>query len=66
MLFQRFRVICLIGFFCVRNAETSFLDLRQDARKAKNYAQADAIRNKLGELGIVIEDTPQGARWKKQ
>ena len=42
------------------------LDLRQDARKAKNYAQADAIRNKLGELGIVIEDTPQGARWKKQ
>ena len=42
------------------------LDLRQDARKAKNYAQADAIRNKLSELGIVIEDTPQGARWKKQ
>ena len=42
------------------------LELRQDARKAKNYAQADAIRNKLGELGIVIEDTPQGARWKKQ
>jgi hypothetical protein len=42
------------------------LELRQDARKAKNYAQADAIRNKLGEMGIVIEDTPQGARWKKQ
>ena len=42
------------------------LEMRQEARKAKNYAQADAIRNKLGELGIVIEDTPQGARWKKQ
>ena len=42
------------------------LDMRQEARKAKNFAQADAIRNRLGQLGIVIEDTPQGARWKKQ
>jgi cysteinyl-tRNA synthetase len=42
------------------------LNLRQEARKAKNYAQADAIRNQLAEAGVVIEDTPQGPKWKVQ
>ncbi len=42
------------------------VSLRQEARAAKNYAQADALRNALTELGIVLEDTPQGVRWKKQ
>lgn len=42
------------------------VNLRQEARAAKNYAQADALRNALTELGIVLEDTPQGVRWKKQ
>ncbi|MCI7330653.1 MAG: cysteine--tRNA ligase [Selenomonadaceae bacterium] len=41
------------------------IDIRQDARKNKNWAVADKIRDELKELGIVIEDTPQGARWKK-
>lgn len=40
--------------------------MRQEARSNKDYAQADALRNKLSELGIVLEDTPQGVRWKKQ
>ncbi len=31
----------------------------------KQYALADAIRDKLAALGITIEDSPQGARWKK-
>ena len=42
------------------------VSLRQEARAAKNYAQADALRNALTGLGIVLEDTPQGVRWKKQ
>lgn len=42
------------------------VNLRQEARAAKNYAQADALRNALTGLGIVLEDTPQGVRWKKQ
>ena len=40
--------------------------MRQEARSNKDYAQADALRNKLSEIGIVLEDTPQGVRWKKQ
>ncbi len=42
------------------------IEQRQAARKAKNYAQADAIRDQLGKLGIVLEDTPQGPQWKKK
>ena len=42
------------------------LDIRQEARKAKQYAIADQIRDKLGAMNIVIEDTPTGARWKKR
>lgn len=42
------------------------VNLRQEERAAKNYAQADALRNALTGLGIVLEDTPQGVRWKKQ
>jgi cysteinyl-tRNA synthetase len=41
------------------------LQLRQDARSRKDWASSDQIRDKLGELGYVIEDSPQGARWKK-
>jgi cysteinyl-tRNA synthetase len=37
---------------------------RQDVRQRKDFARADAIRNELTELGVTIEDTAQGARWK--
>lgn len=40
--------------------------MRQDARKNKNYALADELRNKLSEIGIVLQDTPQGVKWSKQ
>ena len=42
------------------------LDIRQEARSQKLYNMSDAIRDKLGEIGIVIEDSPTGARWKKR
>ena len=41
------------------------LELRQDLRKEKNFKLADKIRDKLSELNILVEDTPQGPRWKQ-
>ena len=38
---------------------------RQAARKEKNFARADAIRNELLEKGIILEDTREGVKWKK-
>ena len=37
---------------------------RQAARERKDYATADAIRDELQSAGLVIEDTPEGPRWK--
>ena len=41
------------------------IEERQKARKDKNWALADKIRDNLKERGIVLEDTPQGVRWKQ-
>lgn len=38
---------------------------RTAAKKQKNYARADEIRAQLAEMGVVIEDTPQGPKWKR-
>jgi cysteinyl-tRNA synthetase len=42
---------------------TVALEQRQAARARKDYAAADAIRSRLAEAGIVVEDTPSGPRW---
>jgi cysteinyl-tRNA synthetase len=39
---------------------------REQARRARNFARSDSIRNQLAELGIVIEDSKEGARWRRK
>ena len=43
----------------------ALIEERQAARKAKNYARADEIRNQLTAMGIILEDTKEGVKWKK-
>jgi cysteinyl-tRNA synthetase len=40
------------------------LEERQQARVERDFTRADAIRDELAEAGVVVEDTPEGARWK--
>jgi len=42
------------------------IEKRTEARKAKDFKTADAIRDKLKEMGIILEDTPQGVKWSRQ
>lgn len=41
------------------------IEIRQAARSKKDWSTADGIRNRLRELGIILEDTPHGVRWKR-
>lgn len=43
----------------------SLIEERQSARKSRNFARADEIRQQLLAQGILLEDTPQGVRWKR-
>ena len=70
--FERFTELCdVLGLVYVN--EEKFLDSevedliakRTEARKSKNFAEADRIRDLLKDMGIVLEDTPQGVKWHK-
>ena len=62
----------VLGLLYNRKKETSLDDevealiaARAEARKNKNWAEADRIRDQIKAMGIVLEDTPQGVKWKK-
>jgi cysteinyl-tRNA synthetase len=45
--------------------ESELLERRAEARKSKNWAESDNLRDRLAELGIILEDTPAGIRWHR-
>ena len=44
----------------------ALIDERQEARRRRDFARADEIRDELGARGIVLEDTRDGVRWKRR
>ena len=53
-----------VGSELAGNLIEFLLELRDRAREEKSFERADAVRAKLTELGVVIEDTPAGTRWR--
>ena len=43
----------------------ALIEERQAARKAKNFARADEIRDQLSDMGNILEDTREGGKWKR-
>ena len=55
----------LIGALFNNAKIDEFINLRIEAKKAKNFAEADLIRKELADAGIILEDTPQGTTWRR-
>ena len=55
----------LAGSFPSMEAVQSLVDLRNEARARRDFAESDRIRDELAGQGIVLEDTQQGTRWKR-
>jgi cysteinyl-tRNA synthetase len=46
--------------------EQALLDERQEARRRREFARADEVRARLEQLGVVLEDTAKGTRWRRK
>ena len=53
------------GAYGFDHAGKALFEARKEARKAKNWAESDRIRDELRAQGIIVEDTPQGMKWKR-
>jgi cysteinyl-tRNA synthetase len=70
LMLQFDAILGVIGIVEVEEALSDDIDAlvvkREEARKAKNWKEADAIRAQFKALGIVLEDTAQGVRWHRE
>ena len=60
-------ILNVLSFEKVKPVEREIQELinaREEARKNKHFAAADTIRDELSEKGVILEDTPEGVRWK--
>ena len=44
----------------------ALIEERRNAKKNKDWAKADAVRNELQSMGIIIEDGPNGTTWRRK
>ena len=67
----------VLGVLALRRAEDAqppvpveeierLIEERQAARRRRDFAAADRIRDDLAERGVLLEDTPSGTRWKRK
>ncbi len=71
-LYDRLNTLCdVLGIILEQKEELLDADVealiqeRTDAKKAKNFARADEIRDQLKDMGIILEDTREGVKWKR-
>lgn len=71
-MYQRLKTLCdVLGIIIEKEEEIldsdieALIEERQAARKEKNFARADEIRDMLLKKGIILEDTREGVKWKR-
>ena len=72
LLFDKITGLCdVLGLMVNKKEEVldsvieSLIEERQAARKAKDFARADEIRDQLASMGIILKDTREGVQWKR-
>jgi cysteinyl-tRNA synthetase len=66
------RVLGVLGDFWKRKEEKlpkkveELIREREEARKAEDWKTADVIRDQLQKMGIILVDTPEGVKWKRE
>ena len=65
-IFEQIFGIKLGAETCLDEEVEELIRRRTEARSKRNFAESDRLRDELQRRGIILEDTPQGVRWKRQ